>query len=309
MNEKIILFGGRGTVGKALRKLLLSEGYEFISPSRRECDLCNLNEVDNLFHTYQPKYTINLTGEKTNITTNDKTPALIYSNTVQAGLNLFYCCQLYGVKKLLQVVSSCAYPYDKTPLREEDFDKGQVHPSIESHGNAKRQLYYLAKYYKKQYGLNTITLCFNNIYGGRNPKEILKVCDSLIVKMIEGKKYNHDSIELMGTGKACREFIYHKDAAEGVLKAFNTLDEIDLLNIGNGVDISIKELAIIIKYLVGYEGKITFNQNQNHDGQQSKLLEVDKMKKLLNRWCPPTELSKGIRESVDWYSERLAASV
>lgn len=303
-SKTVLLLGSNGTIGQYLKNLLDRDGYNYKVSTRNDTDLLNGEDMSLLFQSVRPSYVINLAAKKTNISLNNTQPVDIYTDTVQMALNVFKVCRVYKIEKLIQIVSSCAYGHDNSyPLYEEYFDSSPVHPSISPHGNAKRQLYYLAQYYHKQYQLNTTTLCFNNIYGGSDfsKSNQLKVVDALVKKFVDAKRENFKEVEIFGTGKPLRELLFYKDAAEGILQALEKYDDVSLLNIGNGYEISIKELAIMIKQLVGYEGKIKFNTEYS-DGQMRKLLDNEKMKEHLN-WRPPTSLEDGLVEIIESYKK------
>ncbi len=179
------------------------------------------------------------------------------------------------------------------------------HPSVLAHGLAKKNTYVLGEFYRQQYGLNVINVALNNIYGGVRDwsrSADLKVVDALIKTFVDGERFPYDSIDIYGTGVARRESLYVSDAAEGILQAFEKYDESGLLNIGNGVDYSIREYANIIALLARYCGKI--NYSGGNDGQIKKLFDVRKMKSKL-QWEPKTQLLNGLAETILDYKNYL----
>ena len=297
--EHILVLGAYGTVGTHLKKLLEYGGYQYLAPTHSECDLLDYSKILYYIGWYDIEVVINLAAKKTTIRLNAESPDEIYSDTVQMALNVFRACSERNVKRVVSVISSCAYPFTADqPLREIDFDKGPPHPSILPHGQAKRSLYYLSKFYRQRYGLDAVNIVFNNIYGGQSfdKPDQLKVCDALVNKFVCAKRDNLPSVEVWGSGVALRELLYYKDAAAAILKVYEDYDDDGLLNVGNGEEISIKELAILIKILVGYEGKIVFDTSKP-DGQLRKLLSNQRMKERLG-WSPPTTLEDGLMETI-----------
>ena len=251
-----------------------------------------------------------MTGEKTNISRNNTNPVEIYENTVEAGMNLFRACKDYKIPRLIQFVCSCSYPPKKL-LNEQDFDNGRPHPSIESHAHAKRQLYYMAQFYNKEYGLNTNTVCVNNVYGGfnwqdeilklhSNQPSNLKVLDGLFFRMVNCKKSNLSEMEIWGTGKVRREFIYFEDVARAINEIINQESYArDLINIGSQTDISIAKLARLLKKVVGYKGKLIYDISKP-DGQKSKLLDSSAFRFYFPEF-KFTPLEEGIQKMIEEY--------
>lgn len=300
--KPLLLLGGNGVIGSCLKDILSQQGYNFVAPDRKLCDLSDSRSTNIYFSKCQPSYVINLAAVKTNIKLNKEIPADIYSKTVQMGLNIFHACNKYNVEKLVSVVSSCAY-YPTEILKPEEFDIGPVHSSIEPHGNAKRQLFYLAKYYNQQYNLNAVTIGLNNVYGGfdYDKPEMMKVLDSLIRKFVVAKINGEKRVIVWGTGDPKREFIYYADAAEGILEVFKHYNEVDeVINIGCGYDVSIRELAYMIQDLIDPSIEVVFDTSKP-DGQMKKMFDITKMKEKLGGWEPKVDIYTGLKSTIEWY--------
>ena len=297
---RILIFGGHGTIGKPLVKML-EENHKALVPIHKDVDLLDLEQLVDYFkwHSGKVDIVLNLAAEKTNISKNNTNPVEIYENTVQMGMNIFRCCKNFNVSRIIQFACSCSYPPRKL-LNEEDFDNGRPHPSIESHAQAKRQLYYLAKFYKKEYGIITNTVIFNNVYGDlTQDKNILKVLDALFLRVIDAKVNNKPEVEIWGSGKVRREFIHFSDAAMAIYSIVNSQTQIDLLNIGCQEDISIKKLAKLLTKKIGYKGKLVYDQSKP-DGQLRKLLDSS----TFRFYFPDfkfTSLEEGIDKMIEEY--------
>lgn len=295
----VVVLGSTGVVGRALIRLLQERKLRYYRKYRSDYDA--RYEEDNCFSEIKrDSVVVNLIAEKTTIALNKEKPATICENTLRTNMNVLKMCHNAGVKKLINIVSSCAYPGDCIePMGEDYFWKGSPHESIRPHGLAKQAVYGLSQFYRQEFGLNVVCLAFNSIYGGTvwEKPETLKVLESLVKKIVDAKNRNIESVTLWGTGDPRREFLYVDDAAESILQAIKKYDDGELLNIGSGYDISIKDLAEGIKLAAGYKGEILWDTSKP-DGQIRKLLSVEKMKTTLN-WEPPTLLANGIQKTIE----------
>ena len=323
---KILILGGHGVIGTPLVKLL-RENHTVFAPPHSELDLLDKEELNDAFIypslsiEEKPEVVINLAAKKTNISLCKTNPVEIYRDTVQMGLNIFEACHIHKIPRLIQCVCSCSYAPTKL-LKEDEFDKGPVDPSVESHGYAKRQLYYMAKFYRQEYGLVTNTICFNNVYGYLNANGLklpyqfntdgygLKALDALFVKIVTAKGYNKESVEIFGTGKPRREFIYYEDVARAIEhivnledykpEHYNHLKSKNILIIGCQEDISIKKLANLIKKKIGYKGKLVYDKSKP-DGQLRKLLDSSTFRFYFPEF-KFTSLEEGIDKMIEAYA-------
>ena len=310
----ILVLGGHGTIGKSLVKTL-GENHKVYAPESYAYDLVTEKETDGCFYDYKrnfgkPDCVLNLACEKTNIKRNNTHPATIYRNTVRMFLNIFDSCVDYQIPRFIQFICSCSYPPKKL-LKENNLDQGAPHESIKSHAHAKRQLYYMSQFYKKEHNLNTNTICVNNVYGGFNWQDeilklhadepsYLKVLDSLFFRMLNCKRGNLPEMEIWGTGKIRREFIFFEDVARATIEIINQPTYTKpLINIGTQEDISIAQLAKLLKKVLGYRGKLVFNSDYP-DGQKKKLLDSSLFR---SDFCDFkfTPLEEGIKKMVEAY--------
>jgi GDP-L-fucose synthase len=213
-------------------------------------------------------------------------------------------CVNYNVKKVVIPLTSCGYPVTDAPLKESQYEEGKPHPSVAAHANCKRGILQYGRYLNQQFGNRFVFVIFNNLFGDNARWECsdrMKVADSLI-KRFTDCIYNHDDkIEIWGSGNVYRELMYADNAAEACLWALQNYDDYEEpINIGHGADISIRELAEIIKEKSGFEGKLVFDTSKP-DGAKSKLLDVSKMRKC--GFEPKINVHQGIERTIEAYKE------
>jgi GDP-L-fucose synthase len=208
----------------------------------------------------------------------------------------------HDVEKFVQIGTACSYPgYLENELAEKDLWNGLPHETVVNYGMTKKILAIQALAYKKQYGLNSIHLILTNLYGPRDTfhPDRSHVVAALIRKFVEAKQSGAPEVEVWGTGQPIREFLYVDDCAAAILLAAERYEELEPMNIGTGVGTSIRELAESITQVTGYPGAIRWNTSKP-DGQMKKILEVSKMRRVLN-WQPPTSLRAGLEKTIAWY--------
>ena len=305
-NKKILVLGSYGRIGKPVVELLEKSGYpNILFPTHSNCDLLDRYSYESYFHTEKPEYVINLAGKITNINLCQQNPATICGHTLQMNMAVLEMCRKYEVQKLANVLCSCAYPSDKSELREDEFWDGNPHQSVLAHGLAKRTCYFLSGAYAKQYHMNIVTVALNNIVGGADWSRPTsqKFLDSLIVKIVDAKKFNLKTVTLWGSGLPRREILYYRDAAEGVLQVFEKYDSPELINIGTGHDRAITEWANLVKNIARYKGEFIYDPTKP-DGQAKKLFNVNKMRCTLE-WKPAISDEEAISETIKEYKEYI----
>ena len=244
--KTVVLTGSEGFFGSHIYRSLLDKGANIVSVPHSKLDLMALQNVIDFFVNVEPDYCIHCAGYNGGIQFNLANPAhILYTNTVM-GLNIYEACRITETKKLVSIMSSCAYPdTGMEVLNEKDFWNGPPNSTIKSHGIAKRVLQAAAESYKKQHGLNAVTVCVTNLYGEFDTfnLERTKVVGALIRKVVESKLNDSPFVQCLGTGKPKREFMYVRDAAEAVTQALSKYDDsFETLNIGTGQEITIKDL-------------------------------------------------------------------
>lgn len=301
--SKVLVTGGFGFFGRGICKALETRKAEAVPVGSREANLLDLESFMQLLDSVRPDYCIHAAGYNGGIEFNRMYPAdILYTNTIM-GLNLHHGCEYLEVKKVLSIMTSCAYPdTGMEVLKEEDFWNGLPNKTIRAHGIAKRILQTSAEAYGEQYDLKSVTACVTNLYGPHDTFNLVrtKVVGALIRKFVEARLEGGDSVECWGTGDPMREFMYVDDAGEAIVQALEKYEDNSLpLNIGTGKDISIKQLVEHIVEAVGYEGEVDWNTDKP-DGQMKKLLDVSRMKSTID--ISPMSVKDGIEKTVNWYS-------
>ncbi len=299
--SKIYVAGHRGLVGSAILHNLQAEGYNnLVIRTHRELDLCNQEEVRAFFEKERPEYIFLAAAKVGGILANSTYPADFIYNNIAIQIYAIHNAYLYGVKKLLFLGSSCIYPkFAPQPMKEEYLLTGILEPTNESYAIAKISGIKMCQAYNKQYGTNFISVMPTNLYGpGDNfDLEASHVLSALIRKFHEAK-LSGQPVTVWGTGTPRREFLYVNDLAEACVFLMNCYDGEDIINIGTGLDISIKELAGFISEVIGYRGEIIFDTGKP-DGMQRKLLDVTRINSL--GWKAKTDLREGIEKTYKWY--------
>jgi len=303
-DSKIYVAGHRGLVGSAIMRKLQQEGYtNIITRTHKELDLTNQAQTQEFFEKEKPEYVFLAAAKVGGIHANDTYPAdfayiniMIESNVIKASYD-------YGVKKLLFLGSSCIYPkLCPQPIKEEYLLTGPLEKTNEAYAIAKIAGLKMCQYFNSQYGTNYITVMPTNLYGPNDnfDLETSHVLAALLRKFHEAKIDKKQYVEVWGTGTPRREFLHVDDLADAVVYLMNNYDESEPLNIGTGKDITIKELAELIKEIVGYEGEIKFDTTKP-DGTPRKLLDVSRLH--ATGWKHKIELREGIQSTYEWFKE------
>ena len=302
-DSRIYVAGHNGLVGSAIYRKLQQEGYaNIICRTHKELDLCNQAAVEDFFKQERPEYVFLAAAKVGGIMANNTYPAeFIYIN-LAIEVNVIHCAYKYGVKKLLFLGSSCIYPkHSPQPIKEEYLLTGALEPTNEPYAIAKIAGIKMCQSYNRQYGTNFISTMPTNLYGpGDNfDLETSHVLPALIRKFHEAK-LSGTSVTLWGTGTPRREFLYVDDLADACLFLMDNYDGNEIINVGVGKDISIKELAELISDVVGYKGEIIYDTSKP-DGMPVKRLDVSRINSL--GWYAKTSLKEGIEKTYQWYLE------
>ena len=303
-DSKIYVAGHRGLVGSAIVRNLEERGYtNIIYRTHKELDLTRQVEVEKFFEEEKPEYVFLAAAKVGGIHANNTRPAEFIYDNLMIESNIIHSAYKYGVKKLLFLGSSCIYPkFANQPIKEEYLLTGELEPTNEAYAIAKITGIELCKFYRRQYGCDFISAMPTNLYGINDnfDLETSHVLPALIRKFHEAKINNQEEVVMWGTGKPLREFMYVDDLADALVHLIlNYSDEIHV-NMGTGKDLSIGELAQIVKEVVGYEGKIV-NDLSKPDGTPRKLLDVSRLE--VTGWKYKTELREGIGKVYKWYLE------
>ncbi len=294
--DKIYISGHNGMVGSAiLRKLQELGYYNLIYRNSTELDLRNQNSVENFFKSEKPEYVILAAAKVGGILANNSYRADFIYDNLMIEANVIHSSYLYGVKKLLFLGSSCIYPKDSIqPINENSLLSGYLENTNQPYAIAKISGIEMCDSYRAQYNCNFISAMPTNLYGPNDNYDLSTshVLPALMRKFIEAKRNNSSVVEIWGTGIPKREFLHVDDMAEACIFLMLNYNEKGIVNIGTGEDISIYDLSILIKNLIGFNGKLEFDK-QKPDGTLRKLLDVNKINNL--GWKYKIDLLSGLK--------------
>lgn len=302
LDSKIFIAGHRGLVGSAILRALEKAGHKnLLTKTREELDLLDQSTVATFFATEKPEYVFLAAAKVGGIMANKTYPAdFIYQNLVIES-NIIHNAYKSGVKKLLFLGSSCIYPrLAEQPIKEEYLLTGALEPTNDAYAVAKIAGIMLCQSYHRQHGANFISLMPTNLYGPNDNFDLENshVLPALIRKFHEAQKSGAREISLWGSGAPKREFLHVDDLAQACLFLMKNYNEPEIINVGTGEDIAIKDLAGIIKNVVGYRGEINWDTSKP-DGTPRKLLDVTRIHKL--GWRHQIELREGIQKTHAWF--------
>ena len=303
--SKIYIAGHRGLVGSAILRKLEKEGYEnFVLRTSSETDLRSQDAVEDLFEKEKPEYVFMAAAKVGGINANNMYPAdFIYDNLCIQN-NVIHQSYKNGVKKLLFLGSSCIYPKNAPqPIKEEYLLSGYLEPTNDAYAIAKIAGIKLCQSYHKQYGCNFISAMPTNLYGPSDNYDLKNshVLPALLRKFHEAKMNGEPAVTVWGTGKPRREFLHADDLASACYFLMENYNDPDIINIGVGKDISIGEMALLIKKITGFAGDIVFDTSMP-DGTFQKLMDVNKLNNL--GWHAETGFEEGLRKT---YEERFVS--
>ena len=295
-NAKIYVAGHKGMVGSAILRYLNSTGYNnIIIRTSEELNLCDQNLVNTFFETEKPEYVFLAAGRVGGIYANNNFRAEFIYQNLAIQINVIHAAYLHKVAKLLSLGSSCIYPkMAEQPLKEEYLLTGALEKTNEPYAIAKIAGLKMCDAYRSQYGCNFISTMPTNLYGPNDNYDLNNshVLPALLKKIHSAMVENLNHVEIWGTGTPKREFLYVDDLANACIFLMENYNDSDFVNIGTGLDISIKDLALVIKDIVGFEGELKFN-TEKPDGTPRKLLDVTKIHKM--GWKHSIGLKEGIK--------------
>ncbi len=301
---KILVTGATGFLGWHIAEELWSH-----YPNDQHCwcssgtDLTNKNDTIKLFRREGPEIVIHAAGKVGGIEANSKYPADFFYQNLMMGVNVIEACRVCRVKKLIQIGSVCEYPkLCPTPFQEENLWSGAVEETNMGYGMSKKILLTMLEVYRKQYGLNGIHLLVENMYGPRDnfSPESSHVIPALIRKTYIARRTGN-LLQIFGTGKPTREFLYVADCARAIRLAIENYNEPEPINIGSGEEISISNLARKIADMMGLTGGLCFDDSKP-DGQQRRQLDVQKAANKLGFYST-TKLDEGLQKTIQWFYE------
>ena len=304
-NSKIYVSGHSGLVGTALLKELAKQGYSnIVTRSHKELDLLDQTATNNFFSREKPEYVFHLAAKVGGIVGNKTYPAdYTYENTM-INFNVIHAAHVNKVKKLLNFGSICIYPVKaEIPVKEESLLTGPLEKTNEGYAISKIASLMLCKKYKEQYGDNFISVMPANLYG---PNDNFHPTNSHVIpgmmrRFVETMEKGEDKMVIWGTGKPTRDFLYSEDLAEGLVMLMKEYNESEHINIGPGIETSIRELAETMKEVVGFKGELIFDTSKP-DGTPRRYLDVQKINQM--GWTSKTSLRDGLTKMYKWYIER-----
>ena len=311
-NKKIVITGGNGFFGAHIANRLKQIPCEIFIPRTKDgIDFRKRQDCISYFESIKPDIVINCAADQGGIGYHSGKQADLFMDNMLMGTFLMQAAQTMRVDKFINIVAGCSYPgyLEIDELNESDYWNGKIHESIFSYGFSRKISVEYGLALKKQYNFNSIHLIMANMYGPEehfNPEQS-KALAGLIRKIYEAKKNKISQVEVWGTGKPIRDWLYVKDGVEGVLRAGEMFNNIEPMNIATGTGISVKELAQTIKKIVGYKGDLTYN-TAKPDGALHKTFGIHKMKKEL-KWVPKTSIEDGIKETVAWFSKNYRTAI
>jgi GDP-L-fucose synthase len=303
--KKIAVTGGGGFLGAALLDRLRSRGCapaSLVSIRKADFDLVHEADVKRLFDVHRPQVLIHLAAVVGGIGANRENPGSFYYQNLVMGAMLMEYARQAGVEKFVAIGTICAYPkFTPVPFKEEDLWAGYPEETNAPYGIAKKGLLVQSQAYRAQYGFNSIYLLPVNLYGPRDnfdPRSS-HVIPALIRKCVEAVERGDDVLEVWGTGRATREFLYVDDAAEGIVLATEHYDGAEPVNLGAGFEISIKDLAERIARLSGFQGRLVWNTSLP-DGQPRRCLDTNRAADYFG-FRAATPFDEGLRRTIEWY--------
>ena len=313
--KKVVVTGGAGFLGSAVMEKLRQRGCppsSLVAVRRAEFDLVHEDDVRRMYETHRPDVVVHLAAIVGGIGANRERPGDFYYQNMVMGAMLMEYARQAGVGKFVAVGTICAYPkFTPVPFREEDLWSGYPEETNAPYGLAKKMLLVQSQAYRQQYGFDSIYLLPVNLYGPRDnfdPKSS-HVIPALIRKCVEAKERGDKYLDVWGTGKPTREFLFARDAARGIQMATETLETSDPVNLGSGHEIAIGELVEMIARKVGFRGEIRLDASKP-DGQPRRCLDVSLAKQMFG-FETQTSLSAGLDETIAWYlgtrTSRVAA--
>lgn len=304
-NERVLVTGGAGFLGKSLVPKLRELGAVIFIPRSKEFDLTKEKNVDRVFNKFKPELVIHLAADLGGIGYLRSNPGKVYFNNVVMNILLMEKARQHNVDKFVGINTVNCYPENaKMPLKESYLWSGKPEKNVAPYGLAKRMMIFQSELYRAQYNFNSINLILDNIYGPFDNFDLdtSRVIPALIRKCIEAKEKNNDHVVVWGTGKATRGFLYVEDATRGIILATERYNKSEPVNLGSGFEISIKDLVELIAELTGFGGKIKWDTTKP-DGQPRRCLDTSKAKKGFG-FVAKVGFTEGLKKTIEWYKTK-----
>ena len=300
--KKVLVTGGAGFLGKHLVPMLKSNGADIFIPRSKNHDLRKEVDVDRLFKQYRPEIVIHMAAHGGGIGHMRKHPGSIFYDNIMMDTLVIEKSRECNVNKFVGIGTVCSYPkFTSTPFKEEDLWKGYPEETNAAYGLSKKMMLVQTQAYREEYGFNGIHLLLVNMYGPYDNFnfETSHVIPALIRKFIEAVSNNKKEVEVWGTGKASREFLYVEDAARAIILATGRYNKPEPINIGAGFEIKIKDLVELIAELTGFKGEIVWDTSKP-DGQPRRCLDVSRAKEEFG-FQAKVDFREGLEKTIEWY--------
>lgn len=310
-DKTVIVTGGAGFLGSHIAEKLRARGCSrVVVPRSRTHDLTQTEAIARLYAESRADLVLHLAAVVGGIGANQVNPGSFFYQNLIMGTQLMELARLQGIAKFVAIGTICAYPkFTPVPFREEDLWSGYPEETNAPYGLAKKMMLVQAQAYRQQYGFNAIYLLPVNLYGPRDNFDLKSshVIPALIRKMVEAREAGVDHVSVWGSGNASREFLYVDDAAEGILLAAEHYDRPDPVNLGSGMEITVRDLAALIARLCGFTGDLRFDASRP-DGQPRRCLDTSRAREEFG-FTAATPFEEGLRRTIAWYeSTRLPAA-
>lgn len=298
----ILVTGATGFLGKRVCKKLDEMKLEYTKTSLSlGLDLRNKKDTVEYFKKLKPEYVLNCAAFIGGVQFGYEHAAEMFSNNLEMELSLLEACKEAKVKRLVNPIGNCSYPGEAEIYKEEEFWDGPLHESVMAYGLAKKAFCVGSWAYNRQYGLDVINLIFSNMYGPEDhfQPEKSHAVGALIMKFVDAKENSLPNVVVWGTGSPIREWLHVDDGAQALIKGMYLKPYNDIINIGVSHGVSIKDTALMIKDIVGYEGELVFDTTKI-DGAPCKQVDGALCKELMG-WQPEIDFETGLRQTINWY--------
>lgn len=305
--KRVCVTGGAGFLGSFVVEKLNARGADVFVPTIQKYDLTQMDSIKQMLDDSRPDVIIHLAAQVGGIGANREHPAEFFYNNLMMGVQLIHEAWQRKIEKVVALGTICAYPkFTPIPFKEEDVWNGYPEETNAPYGLAKKMLLVQSQSYRQQYDFNSIFLMPVNLYGPRdnfNP-ESSHVIPALIRKCLEAKAAGRETIEVWGDGSPTREFLYVEDAAEGICLATEKYNKSEPVNLGSGMEISIKDLITLIAKLTKYEGKLVWDTSKPN-GQPRRRLDVSRAEQEFG-FKAQVNFEEGLRRTIDWYVQKMS---
>jgi GDP-L-fucose synthase len=308
-NQRIVVTGGAGFLGRAVRESLARRGVtEILVPRKRDFDLTREADVARMYTEMRPDVVLHLAAEVGGIGANMDNPGRYFFANMAMALHLIEYARINRIRKFVQVGTICAYPkFTPVPFREEELWNGYPEETNAPYGIAKKAAMVMLDGYRRQYGLKGAYVLPVNLYGPWDNFDLhtSHVIPALIRKCVEAINAGRDHITCWGSGSASREFLYVDDAGEGVVRAAEVMEEPTPINLGTNMEITIRDLVQLIARLTGFTGEIRWDASKP-DGQPRRCLDTQRAAKLLD-WRAKVGFEVGLKRTIEWFRANARA--